>query len=201
MSVRTWMRVLGICVVFCVAAACGDDEKSSGDKKGGDGQGVRITHQGETLVADRTVYTVNTFWFKDDSEFRTTVMGGWIDVETTKFGVVTVRVALRGVEGQPMGPGVYTLTSNEMLRSGPMTAHLSLSGVEMERLEDIGGIVNRIVAYEGTLELKAIDGADGQKLERLEFDFDGNFGNPDLPEEPTEDDLLSFSGQVRLKKK
>lgn len=197
MSVKTWIRALSAGMVFFFVAACSDDGNSSGNKKGGDGQEVRITHQDETLVADVTVNTVNTGFFEEGNKFFTTIIAGWVNPKDATFGIVTVYVNLTGAEGQPVGPGVYTLQPDD---DGPMTARLGLNGIEMERVEDIAGILDTLVSTDGTVEVKVIKDPQNRKLERLELTFDGNFVEADLGGDPVGEEKFAIQGVVRVKK-
>ena len=200
LAFRQILTLLLFSALGTAIVGCGDDQ--NGGSGGGDpgDEGVRITHEDETLVANTQVSSVNTFWLDEGNQFVTTVIAGWIGKETGAFGAVTVRLNLVGPEGHAVGPGVYALTTDAMSHEA-MTAHLGLSGVEMESVEDIAGIVDRIVGAEGTLEIKALEQDAEGKLDRIEFDFDGTFVDVALTDEPIGEVELALSGSVHFKKK
>lgn len=184
----------GAALLLSVALfGCGDDGNGGGG--GGGDQGIRVEHEGEALVADQTVSVVNTFWSDEGAQLSTTVIAGW--VVGSDFGAVTARLTLTGAAGEQVGPGVYTFTTDQ-LAPEEMTARLSLSGVEIEGVEDIDGIVDAIVGADGTVEVNAVAPDGDDKLGRLDLDFEGVFLEADAFGDPVGTVEIPLSGSIRV---
>lgn len=168
-----WRR--GLAVVFFGVAfvACGD-----GAGAGGSGDsGVRITRDGTTHAAETSASFVNSIWLTsgDKEEFYTTIIAGW--TKGTDFGTITLRVNLRGADGQPVETGTYRLVADDF-SSEAMTAQLKVEGRQFLDLDE------DLVGATGTLELTTLARSSDDKLERIGFKFDGGFvasGDSDDP--------------------
>lgn len=187
------------CILLALLAlpACNADSDSDSNSNntannesnnGGNNQttGLSITHDGQTMAANNTMSTVNTFTFENKGTLSTTVIAGWANQALdAKFGTITLRLSLTGAPGQVASTGTFTFDDDEFT---PQSARLTVENPEL-------GLPTHLTAESGTLTVEAVE-LTGNSLTTITMNFEGTFKNHD----ETDTKAYDLSGSLKYKK-